>query len=79
MKRIFLVIFFACIFINDAFSQLDIPFLVHAVNYNSNKNEPGANVTVYDGATVVQSKITSASGVVRLILDSGKKYTIEIR
>ena len=78
MKRIFLVIFFACIFINEAFSQLDIPFLVHAVNYNSNKNEPGANVTVYDGATVVQSKITSASGVVRLILDSGKKYKVEI-
>ncbi len=78
MKRIFLVIFFACIFISNAFSQLDIPFLVHAVNYNSNKNEPGATVTVYDGATVVQSKITSASGVVRLILDSGKKYTIEI-
>ena len=78
MKRIFLFLLFVWCFGNVAFSQLEIPFFVRTINYHTQKREPGATVIVYDGATVVQSKVTPSSGDVRLILDSGKKYKIEI-
>ncbi len=78
MKRIFILIIFALFFVSGTFAQLEIPFFVRTINYHTKKKEPGATVTVYDGATVVQSKVTPSSGDVRLILDSGKKYKIEI-
>ena len=78
MKRILLFLLFMWCFINGALAQLEIPFFVRTINYHTQKREPGATVTVYDGSTVVQSKVTPSSGDVRLILESGKKYKVEI-
>ncbi len=78
MKRIFILIIFALFFVSGTFAQLKIPFNVKTFNYATNKKEPGATVTVYDEATVVQTKVSPTSGDIRLNLDSGKKYKIEI-
>ena len=77
MKRFFLFVIFSLLCISGTFAQLEIPFLVSTINYHTNKKEPGASVTVYEGETVVQSKTTPASGDVRLILESGRIYKIE--
>ena len=78
MKRIFTLVLFLWCFVNGAFTQLEIPFFVHTINYYTNKKEPGATITVYDGTTVVLSKVAPSSGDVKLLLDSGKKYKVEI-
>ena len=78
MKRFFLFLILLSCSSHEAFAQLEIPFFISTIDYHTIKKEPGATVTVYDGTTVVLSKITPATGDIRLLLDSGKKYRIEI-
>ena len=78
MKRFFLFVIFSLLCISGTFAQLEIPFLVRTINYHTKKKEPGVSVNVYEDSTVVQSKTTPSSGDVRLILESGRIYKIEL-
>jgi epidermal growth factor receptor substrate 15 len=70
-----LVFLFLCSF--TGYSQ-DVVFTVYSANYTTSKKEGGATVTVYDGATKVNSMVTNGKGEAIFELSKGKNYKIEV-
>jgi len=70
-----LVFLFLCSF--TGYSQ-DVVFTVYSANYTTSKKEGGATVTVYDGATKVNSMVTNGKGEAVFELSKGKNYKIEV-
>ncbi len=77
MRLRILLLFLCFSAFHVVFSQ-NCKFNIKVLNYVTDKKEPGATVTVYDGANVVTSGVSNASGAVNIVFPTGKIYKIEI-
>lgn len=58
--------------------QSDVQFFVKTINFTTRKKEAGVTVKLMEGGSTVNSAVTDASGEVKFMLKSGKKYKVEI-
>lgn len=58
--------------------QSDVQFFVKTINFTTRKKEAGVTVKLMEGGSTVNSVVTDASGEVKFMLKSGKKYKVEI-